>query len=321
MSEEDVILDNIFAGVISAVPDECFFANFDFEVDIDIPGIFAILYRCIKNIILKILGYPIIWMMKLATLANDIVEAIEDVIAGSLDKINDLITKIMEVYNWFLDFLTDTKNWIISNCLEFYENFFIPLGPVEINLVPIDLTAIGLSLPAIEISIPLPANKAYRELEVNSFWKLFDPSAIIKMITKILDAILGFIMDYIITFMAIVIGIINAINDFLNSLDPTILYEWIAKLVQFFIDLAAPILKLVDKFVAYLVRMFNIIEEEIQEVIDKCLEWVSWILGLIPNLSFDFNSLPSWMKVIFKLVLCIINLTLSLMTGIIGSVI
>lgn len=312
-SEVDEILNEILAGVFANVPGECFFAGFNIETDAQIPGAFAIIYNNIKEVILKILGYPIIQFARLATLAVDIVEAIEDAILGSLDKLNALLATINEVIAWFMDFLTDTQAWIVANCLEWYENFFIPLGPVEINLIPIDLTALGLD--PIVISIPLPANRAYRELADDSPMKLFDPIAIIKMITKFLDGILGTMLGYIIDFMTIVMGIVTAINDFLTSLDPTIIYEYIALLVQFFIDLAAPILKIITNFVESIIRMFNVATDEIDEAIAKCLEWIMWMFGL-GSLSFDFDDLPSWMKTIFNLVLCIINLVLSLMTGI-----
>lgn len=324
MSSESDILDSIFASVmpqtpegsIPTIPEDCFFCRFKIELELQKPGAFAIIYECLKNIVLKIIGYPIIKFAELVTLATDIVEAINDAIQGSLEKINALIEKIMAVYNFFMNFLTKTKDWIIQNCLEFYENFIIPIGSIDISLTPIDLSEIGISLPNIELSFPLPENKKYRELDINDPLRNFDNSSIKRFITAFIEAPINFIMSYIIKFMKIVIGIINAINEFLQTLNPSIIYEWIAQLVEFFVELAAPILKIITNFVESLAKIINVAMEEIQEFINKCMEYVMYILGLIPNLSFSFIDLPAWMKTIINLILCLVKLVISVVTGI-----
>jgi hypothetical protein len=241
-----------------------------------------------------------IQIAKLFTLPTRILSALVKYLEGDTSKLNEIIEEIMIVVNFMVNVITNTVSWIVSNFLNFYENFITPLGSFNIT-IPID------GFPT--INIPLPANKKYRELDENSWWRTFDASMIINFITKILSSTISIIFGWI--------------NDLLEILDPIInldlskIEEMVSKLITWFAELFAPVLKFVNVFIEKLIGLFLIavgkIEEVVEYIIDKIIQFLN-------GLDVDESDIPAWILPIYRLVKCLLLLILNIFNGILNVV-
>jgi len=209
--------------------------------------------------------------------------AIAKALIGDFKAINKVIKDYIIVpLNTFTQIISDTKNWVIDNFLTFWNLIKTPIASITIDL--------GL------FNITLPNNKSYNELDINSIYKYFDPTTVIKFITATLSSGINLLISY-------VSDLIEPLT-IIVSLDISKLLQALNDLKQYFIELSLPLIKIVNTFLSSIISIFNKTTSEINEIISKLYQL---LLDAISG-TVNYDIIPPELLIIFKFCYCFLKL-------------
>lgn len=269
----DEALESLFEPIFSQYAD-CTGLEFDLES----PGFISTSYETLKDIIANMFGTPAFKLYDVYSALADLPEALAKALIGDFDDLNTIITEKLTVpLNTFNTIVTDTQAWFTENFLGFYDRIPVPLPECELD--------VGL------FTIPLPSNAAYRNLPSDSIYLNFDPTTILNFITEIITSSLNLILSYI-------NGILEPITAIV-TLDLPNIGTAITDLVNYFIELAVPLVKIVNGYIDSIVSIFNL--EDAENVVIELLEHI-----LV--LESDMSKIPTELQLVYKFLYCLINL-------------
>jgi len=251
---------------------------------IETPGFLNVAYSVIKDFFVKVFGAFVVELKKIYDAVAELPNAIAKALTGELDVLTDLVEeKIQEPYDKFTEILSNTKNWVVDNFLEFYNNIIVPLPAVTLHLILFD--------------IELPANQAWNDMEDDSLYKNFDPATIISFITEFLMSSLNLVLGKINDIIDPIIAII--------TFDIPNLEAALQELIEYFANLVNPLLDILDKFLEGIIKVFNKVGSDVVAIKNQIL---AWLIEKIPLGEIDFDDLPEEVKLIAKFCYCLFRL-------------